>query len=171
MAVERLRKDVKLYDWIANEEIQRKSVFRIYFYEGHIMIAIPRKQFAKVALDTERAEIAYDIVQNYGFVYNDENQLGMYQEYGDSFGNEIWITQERQKCILWVGFCQHHELCIQLECKTKKYAKELLETIKGSSYIDDNEYWLQITSLEHFKKETTYNSLSKKLEELFEVIP
>ena len=170
MAVERLRKDVKLYDWIANEEIQRKSVFRIYFYEGHIMIAIPRKQFAKVALDTERAEIAYDIAQNYGFVYNDENQLGMYQEYGDSFGNEIWITQERQKCILWVGFCQHHELRIQLECKTKKYAKELLETIKGSSYIDDNEYWLQITSLEHFKKETSYNSLSKKLEELFEVI-
>lgn len=171
MAVERLRKDVKLYDWIANEEIQRKSVFRIYFYEGHIMIAIPRKQFAKVALDTERAQIAYDIVQNYGFVYNDENQLGMYQEYGDSFGNEIWITKERQKCILWVGFCQHHELCIQLECKTKKYAKELLETIKGSSCIDDNEYWLQITSLEHFKKETTYNSLSKKLEELFKVIP
>lgn len=171
MAVERLRKDVKLYDWIANEEIQRKSVFRIYFYEGHIMIAIPRKQFAKVALDTERAEIAYNIAQNYGFVYNDENQLGMYQEYGDSFGNEIWITQERQKCILWVGFCQHHELRIQLECKTKKYAKELLETIKGSSYIDDNEYRLQITCLEHFKKETTYNSLSKKLEELFKVIP
>lgn len=171
MAVERLRKDVKLYDWIANEEIQRKSVFRIYFYEGHIMIAIPRKQFAKVALDTERAQIAYDIAQKYGFVYNDENQLGMYQEYGDSFGNEIWITKERQKCILWVGFCQHHELCIQLECKTKKYAKELLETIKGSSCIDDNEYWLQITSLEHFKKETTYNSLSKKLEELFKVIP
>lgn len=94
MAVERLRKDVKLYDWISNEEIQRKSVFRIYFYEGHIMIAIPRKQFAKVALDTERAQIAYDIAQNYGFVYNDENQLGMYQEYGDSFGNEIWIKKK-----------------------------------------------------------------------------
>lgn len=171
MAVKRLRKDVKLYDWIVNEEIQRKSVFRIYFYEGHIMIAIPRKQFAKVALDTERAQIAYDIAQNYGFVYNDENQLGMYQEYGDSFGNEIWITKERQKCILWVGFCQHHELCIQFECKTKKYAKELLETIKGSSCINDNECWLQITSLKHFKKEATYNSLSKKLEELFKVIP
>lgn len=171
MAVERLRKDIKLYDWIANEEIQRKSVFRIYLYKGHIMFAIPGKKYAKVALDTERASIAYDIVQNYSFVYNDENQLSMYKEYGDSFGNEIWLKQERQKCIIWVGFCQHHELCIQLQCKTKKYAKELLETIEGSSYVDDDEYWLQITSLEHCKKEKTYNSLSKKLEELFVVIP
>ncbi len=171
MAVERLRRDVKLYDWIVNEEIQKKSVFRIYLYEGHIMIAIPRKQFAKVALDTERSQIAYDIVQNYGFVYNDENQLGMYKEYGDSFGKDIWLKQERHKCTLWVGFCQHHELCFELECKTKKYAKELLETIEGSSYIDDDEYRLQITPLEHFKKEKTYNNLSEKLEELFEVIP
>lgn len=171
MAVERLRKDVKLYDWIANEEIQRKSVFRIYLYKGHIMFALPGKKYAKVALDTERAQIAYDIFQNYGFVYNDENQRGMYQIYSDSFGNDIWLKQERENCFLWVGFCQYHELCIRLECKTKKYAKELLETIKDSSYLNDDEYWLQITSLKHFKKETTYNSLSKKLEELFKVIP
>lgn len=48
MAVKRLRKDVKLYDWIAAEERQNKSVFRIYEYEGHIMFAVPRKQYAKL---------------------------------------------------------------------------------------------------------------------------
>ena len=74
MAVKRLRKDIKLYDWIAAEERQNKSVFRIYWYEGHIMFAVLRKQYAKVALDTERAKTAYKIAENYGMDYFDKNQ-------------------------------------------------------------------------------------------------
>lgn len=171
MAVKRLRKDVKLYDWIAAEERQNKSVFRIYEYEGHIMFAVPRKQYAKVALDTERAKTAYKIAESYGMDYYDNNQLQMYKEYGDSFGNEIWLKQDRQNCTLWIGFCQHHDLRIQIECKTKKYAKELLKVFEGSDYIDDDERWIKLPYQKHFKNQKTYRDLANVLENIFDIIP
>lgn len=173
MAINRIRRDVKLYDWIADEEARTKNVFRVYWYPGtgNIMFAAPRKQFAKVALDTERAKIAYTIAEAYGFEYNDTNQLGMFKQYGDSFGNEIWLKQKRQQCILWVGFCANHELKLEFECDTKKYAKELFNLLEGCSYIDEDERWVQIPSLTHFKKAKTINALKKELEEIFDVVP
>lgn len=171
MAVDRIRHDIKLYDWVSAEEARGKSVLRVYWYEGHIMFAVPRKQFAKVALDTERAKIANTIAMNYGFEYYDANQLNMYQQYGDCFGNDIWLKQEREQCTLWIGFCQYHEIKIQFECKTKKYAKELFDLLEGCSYIDDDERWVQIPSLKHFKKNKTVKDLSKELEDIFDVVP
>ena len=171
MAVDRIRHDIKLYDWVSAEEARGKSVLRVYWYEGHIMFAVPRKQFAKVALDTERAKIANTIAMNYGFEYYDANQLNMYQQYGDCFGNDIWLKQEREQCTLWIGFCQYHEVKIQFECKTKKYAKELFDLLEGCSYIDDDERWVQIPSLKHFKKNKTVKDLSKELEDIFDVVP
>lgn len=167
MAVKRLRKDIKLYDWIA----ENKSVFRVYNYEGHIMFAVPRKQYDKVALDTERAKTAFKIAEKFGMSFNDEGQLKMFKHFNDCYGNEIWLKQDRHNCTLWVGFCQHHELSIQIECKTKKYAKELLEVFEDSEYIDDDERWLQIPSLQHFKQQKTYNALAMVLEKLFKEIP
>ena len=171
MAVDRIRHDIKLYDWVSAEEARGKSVLRVYWYEGHIMFAVPRKQFAKVALDTERAKIANTIAMNYGFEYYDANQLNMYQQYGDCFGNDIWLKQKREQCTLWIGFCQYHEIKIQFECKTKKYAKELFDLLEGCSYIDDDERWVQIPSLKHFKKNKTVKDLSKELEDIFDVVP
>lgn len=171
MAVKRIRNDIGLYDWIAAEEIRSKSVLRVYWYEGHIMFAVPRKQYAKVALDTERAKIANVIANSYGFEYYDSGQLAAYQKYGDSYGNDIWLKQERKQCVLWIGFCQRHDLKIQFECKTKKYAKELLGILDGCCYIDDDERWVQLPSLVHFKKTKTINKLSEKIEEIFEVVP
>ena len=171
MAADRIRHDVSLYDWIADEEAQRKNVFRIYWYEGHIMFAVPRKQFAKVALDTERAKIAYTIANNYGFHYTDPSQLEMFKKYGDSFGNEIWLRQERQQCVLQIGFCQYHNLKVQLECHSKLYAQELLNVFEGSCLIGDNEICVQLPTLQHFKEQETISSLSKILEDVFEKVP
>lgn len=171
MAINRIRNDVKLYEWIASEESQRKNVFRVYWYEGHIMFAVPRKQFAKVALDTERAKTAYKVAETYGFEYHDANQLSMYKEYGDCFGNEIWIKQKRQKCTVWVGFCLYHELRVEIESETKKYAAELLQEFEGSKYITDDNRWVMLPALKHFTHQKTYNSVKKVIEEVFEIIP
>lgn len=170
MAVNRIRHDIQLYDWIAAEEANGKTAFRVCWYEGHIMLAAPRKWYSKVALDTERAKIANAIANNYGFEYYDSNQLNMYKQYSDSFGNDIWLKQNRGYCTLWIGFCQHHELRIQFECKTKKYAKELFGLLKDCSFIDGDERWVQIPSLVHFKKKETVKDLSAKIEYIFEVV-
>ena len=94
----------------------------------------------------------------------------MYKQYGDSFGNDIWLKQEREQCTLWIGFCQHHELRIQFECKTKKYAKELFNLLEDCSFIDGDEHWVQIPSLVHFKKTKTIQELSAEIEDIFEVV-
>lgn len=170
MAVNRIRHDIQLYDWIAAEEASGKTAFRVCWYEGHIMLAALRKWYSKVALDTERAKIANAIANNYGFEYYDSNQLNMYKQYSDSFGNDIWLKQNRGYCTLWIGFCQYHELRIQFECKTKKYAKELFGLLKDCSFIDGDERWVQIPSLVHFKKKETVKDLSAKIEYIFEVV-
>lgn len=170
MAVNRIRHDIKLYDWITAEEARGKAVLRVYWYEGHIMLAAPRKWYSKVALDTERAKIANAIANNYGFEYYDSNQLNMYKQYSDSFGNDIWLKRNRRHCTVWIGFCLHHELKIRFECKTKKYAKELFELLEDCIYIDGDERWVQIPSLTHFKKTNTVKDLSAKIESVFEVV-
>lgn len=47
MAIKRLRTDVNMYDWISADEERLKATFRVYWYAGHIMFAVPRKQYAK----------------------------------------------------------------------------------------------------------------------------
>lgn len=135
MAINRLRNDIRLYDLIEKEY---KSAPRVYFFKGHIMFAVPWSQFyERVALDTERAKTAYKIAQKYGLSYRDERQRDSFEKYGDCYGNVIWLSQKRQNCTLWVGFWLYHELAIQFECKTKKYAKELLEELEGCEYFNN----------------------------------
>lgn len=171
MVADRLWNDVKLYDWIAAEETERKYVFRVNYYEGHILFAAPRRQYAKVALDTERAKTAYNIAMNYGFEYDDPGQLKMFKMYGDSYGNDIWLFQNRQQCKIWIGFCQYHILVIRIDCHNKQYAAELVETIEGCKYVEGKERLVELPAMTHFKAESTYSLLSEKLEKLFDVIP
>ena len=168
MAVYRLRYDIKLYDWIASKETSKKVFFQVHQYDGHIMFAAPRKWYTKVALDTERATIAYTIANKYGFEYSDLNQLNMFRQFGDSSGNELWLKKGLGECLFWIGFCQNHELRIQLECKTKEYAEKLFELLKSydRGYIDEANLKIKIPNLTHFKATTTIEELSKKIEDI-----
>lgn len=170
-AIFRLRHDTKLYDWVSDEENNLNVTFRFYLYEGHFMVAVPRRQYAKVALDTDRARMANELCHSYGFEYYDPNQKKMFQKYGDSFGNSIWINQTRQNCCVWIGFDQHHKLRIQFESKTKEFAKELLETFKNSTYIDNDPNWVQIPSLSHGSFDSTYTELCQVIENIFDKVP
>lgn len=172
MAISRLREDVLMYDWISSEAERLKSCFRIYWYEGHIMFAIPRRVYAKIALDTERGKMAASLCQDYGFIFEDENQKGMYKLYKDCFGNEIWLSQERRSCTVWIGFLQHHELVVRVKCKTQKYAKELLTMFEGSLYVKkEDETLIQIASLKHSTKSQSYPKLCKCIDAVFKGIP
>ena len=135
------------------------------------MFAIPRKWYAKIALDTERAKMANDLCESYGFEFWDEEQKAMYDKYKDCFGNYIWIKQDRANCTLWIRFDLNHELKIQIECKTKKYAKELYEIFDSTSYIDEGEKCIQFENLTHYTKCKTYNKLCKVIESIYEAIP
>lgn len=171
MAIKRLRNDIKMYDWISQEELNQKACFRIYWYEGHIMFAVPRKQYAKIALDTERAEMAKELCISYGFSFNDNNQEIMYNTYKDCFGNIIWLKQIRKNCTLWIGFDQHHVVDFQIECKTKKYANELLSQFEGSNYIDADKNWVKLPTCLHYSKAKSFRKICKVIENIFNIIP
>ena len=172
MAVKRLRNDILMYDWISQEEKEKKSCFRIYWYLGHIMFAIPRRQYAKIALDTERAKIADSLCADYGFEYDDENQQSMYNTYHDCFGREVWLSQDRKGCTLWIGFLSEHRLVTRIVCNTKKYAKELYNTLENCEYMEDtDEKILELPELYHSSKQSTYKKLCKVVDDVFEIIP
>ena len=170
MAVNRLRHDINLYDWVAAEEERGKAVLRVYWYEGHIMFAMTRKQYAKVALDTERAKIAEAIAKKYDFEYCDQNQFNMYKQYGDCFGNEISLKQDRKCCTLKIWFCLNHTLKILLDCQTKEYAEELNERLENAS-IHEDERRLCFPDLIHFDQTKTMQDLSAVLDNIFKIVP
>ena len=171
MSINRLRYDVRMYDWMSEREKQQRACFRISFYGGHIIFAIPRKWYDKIALDTERAKIAYSLCRDYGFSFYDINQETMYKTYKDCFGNSFWIFQKRTCCTVWIGFDLEHKLRFQIECKTKKYARELLESFEDSTYVDDNEYVIQLPDAEHSSYNNSYKSIVSVVEQVFEKIP
>lgn len=170
-ATNRLRKDIKMYDWIGIEEQRHKACFRVYWYEGHIMFAIPRKQFAKIALDTERAKIAYELYKCYGFEFEDKYQKLMYEHYNDCYGNYIWVKQDRFNSCIRIGFDQHHKLIIHIVCKTKEIVEELVEILGDCSEIIENTTTIKLPELYHSTMSNTFPKLSNILETVFEAIP
>lgn len=171
LAVNRLRNDVKMYDWIAAQEKDDGKVFRVYWFYGHIMFAIPRKQYARIAIDTDRADVAYHIHKKHGFEYSDNNQLDMYKEHNITFGNEIWLFQERRNCKVWIGFCLHRELCLQIECNTEEMALDLKNKFENSFQNEEYKNKLILESDKHLLKTETIGRLEQRLDEIFKVIP
>ncbi len=168
MAVERIRYDTKLYDWIAAQEEREKTVFRIHRYKGHIMFAVPNKRYAKVALDTERAKIAKAIIEKFGFKFNDENQRTTYKFYHDCFGNEFWISKDLEQCTLNVGFCPEHKLNVQLECLTNEYAQQLCNQFKDCTCC--NSKTVHFSALNHFREKETLDTLLPKIESILRLV-
>ena len=60
---------------------------------------------------------------------------------------------------------------VRIECNQKAYAAELIEKLAGCSYVGNEERLVEIQALRHFEYNETYNDLSKKIEELFDLIP
>lgn len=165
MAVDNLRHNIKLYDWMANEEAERKTVCRFYWFTGHFQIAVPSKVYARIPIDTERSKVANKIVQDYDFQYENDNQRIAYDNYAIVWGSEIWLNQEVNNNLVWVGFCADHELRVGVACQTKKQAKIISDVFEGSSIDDDGKY-VYLPSLEHREYKSTYKKLSEQLDEL-----
>jgi len=163
----RLRNDKELYDWI-NEREEGGNTFRVYWFEGHIMFAVPRKLYAKVALDTDRAKVAREIANKYGLDFDDPNQKELCNKYDFCFGNEIWLHKDCSLGRVQVGFCLHHKLIVRFECKEKKIVDNLMEKFERCSLDKDNERLLQIEELQHDDCKATFKNLSDVLNRVFD---
>lgn len=171
IASRRLLNDVKMYSWIAKEEVGYNACFRIYYYAGHVMFAIPKKQYAKMAIDTERAQVAKAICDKYLFEFDNSAQEQMIEEYGDCFGNECWIHLLRGEEKIQIVFCTGHDVIMRIECSSPEKALELKEIIPGSSIAENSETLLFLPKLRHSSKDSTLGKISEVIDKLFDIIP
>lgn len=171
IASRRLLNDVKMYSWIAKEEVGYNACFRIYYYAGHVMFAIPKKQYAKMAIDTERAQVAKAICDKYHFEFDNSAQEQMIEEYGDCFGNECWIHLLRGEEKIQIVFCTGHDVIMRIECCSPEKALELKEKIPGSSIAENSETLLFLPKLRHSSKDSTLGKISEVIDKLFDIIP
>ena len=158
LAIENLRKNVPLYDYFLSKEWD-KHYFRIYWFQGHIMIAISSSTLDRIALDTNRAEIASILSMSHGFYFNDENQKIVIARYGVCFGKEIWLHRIIGKATFWVGFCTEHEVRLQIEFPSEDAAAACSNTIEGSSIIEGNERFLKLPSIQDYPNDAIIDDI------------
>lgn len=163
----RLRTDIRMYDWIEKESQENRVSFRVYVYEGIIMFAVPRRQYLKIALDTDRAKVAKELANKYQFEFWDQNQLNMYNLYNDCFGNDIWVCKKYGEYTINVHFTFHHNLEIRIECKSKKVAKMLSEHFNNYEFNDN---YLHRFFGEHFEYVPTLKKIEKELAKVYSIL-
>ncbi|MDE6079090.1 MAG: DUF262 domain-containing protein [Duncaniella sp.] len=167
-----LRRNHRIYDWMERKEKENRKVFRVYWYNGsrHILLAQPRMQFDKIALDTERALMVKGVVSDFGFGFCDLWQKDTLNETGEIAGNEIWLSKESESSCIWVGFLGDHKIEIQLRMSTIAKAKtlasrlmtELADSLSVSIHPDDSKI-VVFTGLEHWMYDRDYPKLSEIL--------
>ena len=153
LAVENLRNNIPLYDYFLSREWD-KHYFRIYWFQGHIMIAISSSTWDRIALDTDRAEVASVLSESHGFTFNDENQKNVIARYGICFGKEIWLHRNIGDVTFWVGFCTEHEVRLQMEFPTEDAAVTYSNVIEGSSIIEGYERFLKLPYIQDYPNDT-----------------
>lgn len=136
-AVDNLRNNVPLYDYFLGKE-RDKHFFRIYWFQGHIMIAISSSTYERIALDTNRANVALALNKNHGFTFSDENQKNVTTQYGVCFGKEIWMSRMIGDVSFTVGFCTEHAVKLHVVLPTVEAASAFSEAFEGS-YISDEQ--------------------------------
>ena len=173
MTVDHLRRDVRMYDWVFEQERINKQSFRVYWFEGQCMFAVKSKQYAKIPLDSERAQIAQRLVPELGFDYHDPDQRIMVQQYGHSYGNDLWLVRHLPGDVkLWVGFNLYRQIKVELEFQTIELAAENATLFVDSVPIQGNERFLLLPTpgMSHLVEDRVYDSLKSLLESVIQTL-
>ena len=173
MTINRLRRDVRMYDWVFEQERANRQSFRVYWFEGQFMFAVKSKQYAKIPLDSERAKIAEQLVSDLGFEYYDSSQKAMVQQYGHSFGNDLWLVYHLSDDVkLWVGFTLYRQIKVELEFTTIELAADRVALFAGSQPLKGSERFLLLPTpgMSHLYKDLVYGPLKTMLEGVIETM-
>ena len=173
MTVNHLRRDVRMYDWVFEQERVNKQSFRVYWFEGQCMFAVKSKQYAKIPLDSERVKIAEKLVKDLGIEYHDPDQKTMARQYGHCYGNDLWMIKHLPGDVrLWVGFVLFREVKVELEFQTKEIAAEKAPLFVGSQPISGNERFLLLPTqgMSHLFESPVYDSLKSILENVIQTM-
>lgn len=160
LAVRRLRHDVGVWDWISGIDSGKDMCFRVYWFDDHVMFAVPRAWYAKIALDTDRASIAYNLYTQEGFMYEDNNQRLGYEAYRESSGKEIWLRKPVGDAVLRVGFRLFHKVSLEILFPTVEDAQRYMSLLEGATVAEGQETKLSLPEISHFPNRDVYGQLT-----------
>ena len=165
-AVNRLRNDVAIWDWISRQE----SICRVYWFAGHIMFAVPKAWYAKIALDTKRAAIADMLHNDYSFSYEDKGQQDSYKKYREVYGKDLWLKKVVGDKRIRVGFCMWHQVFVQIHFPDTESASSAVLHFENGKVKDDQSNVIQLPTIGHFPSQNTVEELRRTLDAIQAVI-
>jgi hypothetical protein len=119
-------------------------------FKGHIAVAIPRVWFDRYLIDTNRDEIANDLMELYGLNYFEDEQthtsLDDYNKYGHYKGENIFIYKNispDDSVHFNVQFGENCNFYLFLKTNDKELTKRLREKIGGYIY-EEHPYHLYL---------------------------
>ncbi len=172
-AFERLVKDVSIYDWVAATEVEQSKRnnknCRVYWYSGHIMLAVPKMSYARMVIDTDRHLMVDMLVNRDGFKFYDVNQKLAFSKYGDCFGNDIFLSKQIGKFVMYIIFSVRNQVYFSVESKFKKTAKILLSEFYQSVLHEEDD---RIVCLQNMKydKIDSFKFIEKRIEEVESIL-
>lgn len=168
-AINTLLNNVSLYQWTSSIN----GTFRAWGYGGHIMLAVPNRWYDKVAIDTDRAKIAWSLSVLYKLQFDNDDQfktIRTLRKYGICPGNEIWLKRTINNRILWVGLLLEHKVRISISCNTKEDANELLSKMDDFQIRHNDPKTIALESLEHFDYNETIKAINAELDRVIPIL-
>ncbi len=152
-AFDRLVHDVNLYNWINHVEDEHNGWhFRIYSFYDHYFVAVPKKWYARMMIDTDRKYIIPMLLNTFNMEYEDPAEAIVFDEYRDFFGNDVKIIGNGlQGHRIRVSFNTSHQVVYSVQ-----YALSELSNLQAkypNSHVNDYDQWMDIYY-------DTYNTIS-----------
>lgn len=182
-AYNRLVHDENLFNWISETENQPgRWFFRVYFTGGHYFVAVPRKWYARMIIDTDRQYIIPLLAHSLNMKYSDDNEKRMLEQYHDFFGNDVALTAIGEKGhILWVNFGLEHIVKYSVKLKDNENFTEVQQALKRhfeiADTMPDENNWLEIKFNGdpredgfYYDSISTYSIIEKTVKELLSII-
>ncbi len=64
-----------------------------------------------------------------------------------------------------------HEVYFEIECRSKRYAKELLHSFEDAKLIDDDDNWIQLPAANHYSYRQSYDNICHIADSIFDIVP
>ena len=161
-AFDRLVYDTHMYDWITSEEESHHWYFRIYLTWNHYCIAVPKKWYARMVIDTDREYIIPLLKSTFAMEYVEPKEETMYDEYHTYWGNNIVLTKQiSNQHKFYVAFCVNHEVKYLVSCTQNPVEFSQLHTIYPNAKMVDED--LAEIGSSHYDFISSYTKIEKEV--------
>lgn len=161
-AFKRLATDVRLYDFISDEQDSTHILEFTYLDNLHYAINKKRAWYSKFFIESERNLIIPKLVEEEKLEYDDPNEIGSYNKYYDFFGYNVDLKKTLLNGqLLMVRFVRGTDVFFLLH----NPSPVLLSQFSTDELQDYHDGWFKVASVSYLTKDN-YDTIVNKLHEV-----